>query len=110
MRMKVYHRHNVAIGGHRRDIMIQRKVMIKNPLGLHLRPASRLCEEALKFNSKITFTHLHITANAKSVLSVLGAGIKSGNEIVIICDGPDEEHALDTIYTLIESGLGEELN
>lgn len=89
--------------------MVRKKVMVKNPLGLHLRPVSLLCEEALKFTSKISFTHLHTTANVKSVLSVLGAGIKSNTEIEIICDGPDEELALETICKLIESGLGEEL-
>lgn len=89
--------------------MVKRKVVIKNPLGLHLRPASQLCEEALKYTSKISFTHLHTTANAKSVLSVLGAGIKMNNEIEVICDGPDEVIALDTICRLIQEGLGDEL-
>ena len=34
------------------------------------------------------------TANAKSVLSVLGACVKSGDEIEFVCDGPDEKEAL----------------
>ncbi len=89
--------------------MVRRKVVVKNPLGLHLRPASRLCEEALKYKSKISFTHLHSIANAKSVLSVLGAGIKRNTEIEVICDGPDEEIALETICRLIQDGLGDEL-
>jgi len=46
-------------------------------------------------------------ANAKSVLSVLGACVKSGEEIEIICEGDDEEAALAGIVGLIESGLGE---
>jgi phosphocarrier protein len=46
-------------------------------------------------------------ANAKSVLSVLGACIKSGDEIELICDGEDEDAALAAMVAAIESGLGE---
>ena len=48
-----------------------------------------------------------MTANAKSVLSVLGACIKSGDEIEIVCEGPDEEAALSEMVQLVEDGLGE---
>ena len=44
---------------------------------------------------------------AKSVLNVMAAGIKSGTEITLICDGEDEADAMDTISKAIESGLGE---
>lgn len=47
------------------------------------------------------------TANAKSVLSVLGACVKSGDEITLICDGEDEQEAIDSLADLIKSGLGE---
>ena len=43
----------------------------------------------------------------KSVLSVLGACVKSGDEITLICDGEDEQAAIDALASLIESGLGE---
>lgn len=87
--------------------MVSRKVAIKNPTGLHLRPAGILCKEALQFKSLITFTFRGNTANAKSVLSVLGACIKSGDEIEIFCEGEDEEKALAAIVKVIEDGLGE---
>jgi len=41
------------------------------------------------------------------VLSVLGACVKRGDEITLICDGEDEQAALDALVALIESGLGE---
>ena len=74
--------------------MIRQKVTIKNPTGLHLRPAGILCQEAMKYKSLITFSFNGGTSNAKSVLSVLGACVKSGDEIELICEGPDEEEAL----------------
>ena len=77
--------------------MVRQKVVIKNPTGLHLRPAGNLCKEAIKYKSLITFTFRDSTANAKSV----------GDEIELICDGPDEEEALTALTEAIEGGLGE---
>lgn len=87
--------------------MVSKKVVIKNPTGLHLRPAGILCKEAMQFKSLITFNFRGGTANAKSVLSVLGACIKLGTEIELVCEGEDEEIALKTLVDAIESGLGE---
>ncbi len=87
--------------------MVSKKIMIKNPTGLHLRPAGLFCKTAVQFKCKITFQHKDTTANAKSVLSVLGACIKKGDEIELVCDGEDEQEALAVMLTLIEDGLGE---
>ena len=87
--------------------MVSQTVFIKNPTGLHLRPAGILCKEAMQFKSLITFTCRESTANAKSVLSVLGACVKCGDEVELICDGEDEDKALAALVEAIESGLGE---
>ncbi len=87
--------------------MVRQKVVIKNPTGLHLRPAGILCKEAMQFKSLITFSVKENTANAKSVLSVLGACVKCGDEIEFTCEGVDEEEALNRLVQLVESGLGE---
>ena len=87
--------------------MVSKKVTIKNPTGLHLRPAGELCKTAMQFKSKVTFSFDGGTSNAKSVLSVLGACVKSGVEIELICEGEDEEEALKKMVEAIEAGLGE---
>ena len=87
--------------------MVSAITVIKNPSGLHLRPAGILCKEALLFRSMISFRIGNTTANAKSVLSVLGACVKSGDAIEFICEGPDEEQALAAMVKIVESGLGE---
>lgn len=87
--------------------MVSQKVMVKNPTGLHLRPAGILCKEAIQFKSLITFSFRETTANAKSVLSVLGACVKSGDEITLCCEGEDEQEALNRLVEVIEAGLGE---
>ena len=87
--------------------MVSQKVTIKNPTGLHLRPAGILCKEAMNFKALITFRYRGNTANAKSVLSVLGACIKSGDEIELVCEGEDEQTALNCLVKLINDGFGE---
>ena len=87
--------------------MVCQKVTIKTPTGLHLRPAGILCKEAMQFKAHITFRYGENIANAKSVLSVLGACIKTGDEIELVCDGEDETEALAALVAAVDSGLGE---
>lgn len=91
--------------------MVTRKITIKNVSGLHLRPTGLLCNEAIKYSSSIKFKSMTKSGigitNAKSVLNVLGACVKCGDEIEFICDGDDEQEALDAMIRLVESGLGE---
>ena len=74
--------------------MLSEKVIIKNPTGLHLRPAGLFCKTECKILIEKKSRTKEVSANAKSVLSVLGACIKNGDEVTIICDGEDEEAAL----------------
>ena len=53
--------------------MLKQEVTISNPTGLHLRPAGVFCNTASYYNCKVLFQHEETVANAKSVLSVLGA-------------------------------------
>ena len=87
--------------------MITKKVKITNPTGLHMRPAGIFCNKASEFECRVRFRYGNTTANAKSVLSVLGACIKSGDEIVLECEGSDEKEAMEAMLEAIESGLGE---
>ena len=87
--------------------MISQKIIVNNPSGLHLRPAGNLCNEAGKYQSDIEFVFGGSKANAKSVLSVLGACVKSGDEIELICDGTDEQEAMKALIDVINRGLGE---
>ena len=87
--------------------MVRQKAIIDNTTGLHLRPAGFFCKTAMQFKSKITFQFKDTTANAKSLLSVLGACIKRGDEIELICEGEDEQEAMQAMVKIIEAGLGE---
>ena len=57
------------------------------------------------YKSHITLRHGETAANAKSVLSVLGAGVKTGDELEITCEGIDEQEAMSAMRELFASGL-----
>lgn len=84
--------------------MVSEKVIIKDSSGLHLTPAGNLCSEAIKYKSKITLKFKDTEANVKSMISILSACVKCGNEIEIVCEGEDEEEALKNIIKIINGG------
>lgn len=91
--------------------MVSHTLVITNPTGLHLRPAGVLCQEAMKFKCHIIFRYGPEEmgeANAKSILSVLGACVRRGDEITLVCDGPDEVEAMHKLVPMIIDGLGDE--
>lgn len=86
--------------------MVNCKIEIINPMGLHLRPAMELCEEAQKYGASIYLKVRHVQANAKSVLNILAAGIRLHDEIEIVCEGEDEEEAMFAIKRFLSKNIG----
>lgn len=85
--------------------MVTQKVVVREPSGLHLRPAGMFCEISLKYDAKIQIKRGTSTANAKSVLGVLAARVQQGDEIEIVCDGTDEKEALAALVTAVQQGF-----
>lgn len=87
--------------------MITQKMTVKNPQGLHMRPAGVFAKEMGKFECSVFIKYKNNKVNAKSLLNIIAACIKCGSEIDIECDGADEQEAMAKAIELIESGLGE---
>lgn len=87
--------------------MKNKKVILENETGLHARPAAELVKIASKYKSEINLNVNGKNYNAKSMLGVMSAGIKTKTEIEIICDGEDEEQALEEIVRGFENKFGE---
>ena len=85
--------------------MTRQSVTVNNQTGLHLRPAGIVCRTAMLYKSHISLVFGTTTVNAKSVLSVLGAGVKAGDVIEVACEGEDENEALEAMVKLFETGL-----
>lgn len=87
--------------------MIKENVIIKNETGLHARPATEISKIAMKYKCKVDLSVDGKTVNAKSPLMIMAAGIKSKTKLEILCDGEDEEKALEELKTAFENQLGE---
>lgn len=85
--------------------MVKGTVKITCPGGLHMRPVGTLCKCAMRYDSLVQFNYKTSIINAKSVLSVLGACICTGEEVELVCTGPDEQKAFDEMKDLIENHL-----
>ncbi len=90
--------------------MLQRRVLIKNRLGLHARAAARLVRTASRFQSNIKLERADgsAAADAKSILSVLLLAASRGTELFLTVDGVDEAEALAMVCEQFESGFSEE--
>lgn len=80
--------------------MVKQNVRVEISPGIHFRPAGKLTEQAMKYKSAIIAKTDNCEANVKSFLNLLAAGIKCGDEIEIICEGEDEQEALDAMIVL----------
>ena len=68
---------------------------------LHARPAGSLAVAAAQFSSAVSLTVGTSSADAKSVLGVMGLGATSGQHITVAAEGPDAEEAVATIITIL---------
>lgn len=80
--------------------MTEKKVEIVNKLGLHLRAAAALVQQASRFKSHIELKRDARSVNAKSIMGVMMLAAGIGTPIVLRTDGPDEAAALDAMADL----------
>lgn len=80
-----------------------RVVIVKNPEGLHARPAHMLAKLAGTFSSQIEIIKAGEPVDGKSILSILTLGAEHGTELTVSAIGPDAEEAVGAIAHLFES-------
>jgi phosphotransferase system HPr (HPr) family protein len=68
---------------------------------LHARPAGALAVAAGRFAATVSVTADGRTADAKSVLGVMGLGATSGQQVVVRADGPDAEEAVAALIGIL---------
>jgi phosphoenolpyruvate-protein phosphotransferase/dihydroxyacetone kinase phosphotransfer subunit len=88
-------------------------VVVRNPHGLHARPAARFIREAARHDSEIRVRNLSGSrgpASAKSLSGLASLQILRGHEIQISARGPGAETALNALRSAVEAGLGENVD
>lgn len=77
------------------------------PNGVHARPASALEEVARSFTADVVLLNQRTgrTANAKSILSIVGADIRFSDPCLLKVSGTDEERAMAALGSFIRNTL-----
>lgn len=78
---------------------------IKDPVGIHARPAGLLVREASKFKSKITLEKEGKEADAKKLFSVMSLAAKCDDRITVKIEGEDEELAAEKIRSFFSENF-----
>ena len=78
---------------------------IKDEIGIHARPAGMLAKEAKKFASKIEIEKDGKSADVRRMMSVMGLGVKCGEDITIKAEGDDEAQAIEAMKTFFAANL-----
>ena len=78
---------------------------------LHARPAGALAVAAGRFASAVSVTAGEHTADARSVLGVMGLGATSGQRVTVAAAGPDAQEAVTALIAILSeatrvAGLG----
>jgi len=81
---------------------------IENKAGLHARPAALFAQKASTFKSTIIILKGEKSANAKSIIGIMGLGVKQGESLLIKIEGPDAGEAATTLENLVTNNFGEE--
>ena len=103
-------RQNSSEGNSSRRNQRSVRLVVRNPHGLHARPAAGLITETRPFAAEITVRNLanqRGPVSAKSLSSLALLEIVQGSEIEVTAFGPDADAALTKITGLVESGFGE---
>jgi phosphotransferase system HPr (HPr) family protein len=68
---------------------------------LHARPAGALAVAAGRFASAVSVTAGGHTADARSVLGVMGLGATSGQQVMVSAAGPDAQEAVAALIAIL---------
>jgi len=81
------------------------KYTIKDPLGIHARPAGMLVKVVKEIDSHVTIEKDGKAVAADRLLSVMGLGIRCGDTVTLTITGGDEVTSADTILHFFEQHL-----
>lgn len=78
---------------------------VKDPVGIHARPAGMLSREGKKYKSAICVVKNGKSANILRLMALMGLGVKCGETITVTVEGEDEEVAAAGIQAFMEANM-----
>lgn len=84
------------------------KVIIRNRLGLHARPAMSFVDVATQFKCQIQVAKGSQVVDGKSIMQMMMLAATQGTELEIQASGADAPRAIDALRDLVERKFDEE--
>jgi len=88
----------------------RRQVEVLNALGLHMRPALKFVELALKYHSEIRVHYNGNEYNGKSILELTSLAAECGARLELEARGPDAAEAVEALGRLVGDRFHEDEN
>ncbi len=88
--------------------MLEKKITIKNKLGLHARAAVKFVNLANRYSSSVKIIKDSNEVDGKSILGILTLAASQGSQIKLVVSGRDEDKAMKALTELINNKFGEE--
>lgn len=87
--------------------MTEGTFVIRNKLGLHVKPAAVFTQAAGKFKSSIKVSKNDVEVNGKSIMGLLLLEAAQGSKIRVVAEGVDETEAVAALGKVITGGFNE---
>ncbi|MET1008993.1 MAG: phosphoenolpyruvate--protein phosphotransferase [Gaiellaceae bacterium] len=81
------------------------RLPVRNPLGLHARPAARFVQTAGRFDADVSVTNLTTgggPASGRSLNALATLGVRQGHEVLVAARGAQADEALAALVALAE--------
>ncbi len=79
--------------------------VITDPDGIHARPAGLLVKEAAKYPCSVIMEKDGKAVDAKRIFGVMSLAAKQGQEVIIRCEGEQEEEAAASLERFMKENL-----
>lgn len=74
--------------------MLKKEVTIRLESGLEARPVAMLVQVASQYESTVYLESQDKKVNAKSIMGMMSLGLDTGEKVIVVADGADEEAAI----------------
>jgi phosphocarrier protein HPr len=89
-------------------VIVKKKIKIRNPQGLHARPASIFVKIANRFESEVTVRKGSEAVNGKSIMGLMTLAANQGSVLELEISGADAQKALEELEQFLLSDTEEE--
>lgn len=87
--------------------MVEKKVQIINPAGLHTRPSATIVKIASKYKADFYMSIDGVRVNGKSIIGVMTLSSPMGTQVELEFIGEDEEKLAEEMCNYFERGFDE---